>query len=379
MRWLQRAGGEWPAALVFFPLAVSWAGLAVPLSVLALRVPGMAPTALLPPLGHAHELLAGFALAVVFGFLVNRISTGWLFAAAGCWLAARLLFLWQPWHWSALLANLLFALLLLRFAALPFLRTARKWRNRAIVPILGVLALMPLPLFLLVNGGSAAAVARQWVVAFALLMLFMAGRIMAPAFAGAVRRQGARLQGPVQPQLESILLIVGAAAWLAGILHHLPLAGLLLAGVGALALLRFLRWQPWRVIGRADLVGLSVGYLWLVSGVLVVGWQQILGYPPTGATLHLITVGALGTLTTTVMARTWCQKLGLGAPPVLSLWLMPALLAVATFLRVLGGPNAWPFAAACWSAACLVLLGMFMVAARRASRTANSPGAGSPA
>lgn len=368
MQWMQRTRGEWPAALVFFPLAVFWAGLVVPLSVLALLAPGAAPAALLPPLGHAHELLAGFALAVVFGFLVNRISPVWLACAFACWLAARLLFLWQPWHWAAFLANLLFGLLLIRFAAMPFLRTARKWRNQAVAPILIVLSLLPAVIFVHADSGLRPELTRFWVLVFALLMLFMAGRIMAPAFAGVVRRQGAHLQNPVQVALEGWLLIAALSAVLTGMLGITVLSGLWLLNVAVLALLRFLRWKPWRVIGRADLAGLCVGYLWLVVGTGVLGWQQLSGAVTTSAALHLVTVGALGTLSVTVMARSWCQKLGLGIPPAGPLWLMPLLLAAATLARVLGGPVAWPWAAAAWSAACLVLLGLFFSTARRASR-----------
>lgn len=368
MQWMQRARGEWPAALVFFPLAAAWAGLAVPLSVMALLAPGTAPAALLPPLGHAHELLAGFALAVVFGFLVNRIGPLWLACAVACWLAARLLFFWQPWHWAAFLANLLFGLLLIRFAAMPFLRTARKWRNQAIAPMLIVLGLLPAMVILQGDIGLRAELMRQWVLVFALLMLFMGGRIMAPAFAGAVRRQGTYLKQPVQAALEGWLLIAALSALLTGMLGITALSGLWLLNVAVLALLRFLRWQPWRVVGRADLAGLCVGYLWLVGGTGFLGWQQLSGAAATSAALHLITVGALGTLTTTVMARTWCQKLGLGIPPAGPLWLMLLLLAAATLARVLGGPTAWPWAAAGWSAAYLVLLGLFFTTAGRASR-----------
>lgn len=134
------------------------------------------------------------------------------------------------------------------------------------------------------------------------------------------------------------------------------------------ALLRFLRWQPWRVVRSADFAGLCLGYLWLVTGLLALGGRQLMGWPASSAVIHLITVGALGSLTTTVMARTWCQKLGLGRPPARWLWPLLALLAAATLLRVFGGPAQWYWAAACWSAACLGLLGLFLITARQASR-----------
>ncbi len=71
---------------LFFPAAAAYAAIAAPLSVCELVggppiVPGLAT-----PAGHAHELLFGFALAVVAGFLITRTTRTRLYGLFALWL-----------------------------------------------------------------------------------------------------------------------------------------------------------------------------------------------------------------------------------------------------------------------------------------------------
>ncbi len=83
------------ADTLFFPVAAAYAALAVPLSVHNMVV----GPALLPRFagaaGHAHELLFGFALAVVTGFLVTR-ATRTVVGLSGYGAARAPLSCWPP-------------------------------------------------------------------------------------------------------------------------------------------------------------------------------------------------------------------------------------------------------------------------------------------
>lgn len=59
---------------VFFFSAAAGCGVtAVPLSVHSMYVGEWAAPELSSPLGHAHQLFCGYALAVVTGFMINRM------------------------------------------------------------------------------------------------------------------------------------------------------------------------------------------------------------------------------------------------------------------------------------------------------------------
>ena len=259
-------------------------------------------------LGHAHELLFGFALAVAAGFLINRTTTARLIALFVLWLLARVLFLGLPGSALAFLANTGFAVMLAWMTVPQFLRGAKKWRNRAIAPILLGLCGMAALFHISALGDGQAwlpwLALQQTVLLLALLMLFMGGRIIAPAVAGAIERSGGRLDARVQPRIEGALLLVVAAAIIASAIPAAaPLAAALLGTSALLALVRLLRWRLWAATGRPDLWCLGLGYGWLVVGLALLAVAWLAPGMHQGTATHAITVGALGTLTTGVMAR----------------------------------------------------------------------------
>jgi uncharacterized protein involved in response to NO len=121
------------------------------------------------------------------------------------------------------------------------------------------------------------------------------------------------------------------------------------------------RWRLWALRGRADLLCLAAGYGWLAAGLLALGVSLMLQRYETAA-VHLITVGALGTLTFNVMATSWLLKARRapgGSPLVVH---GTVLVAAATACRVIGAFHsaAWLLAAAgCWAAAYAVVLVLF--------------------
>src|SRR6476660_1634546 len=97
----------------------------------ALQFSGLLPFAYLQgPLWHAHEMLFGFALAVVVGFLFTAgrnwtnkpTPTGPLLAVlALLWLAGRVLVL-TPFGWAAAVANTAFPLAAAVSLGVPFVQ-----------------------------------------------------------------------------------------------------------------------------------------------------------------------------------------------------------------------------------------------------------------
>ncbi len=340
----------------FYPAAALFAAVALPWSVFFLR----------DPLAHAHEMLFGFALAVVAGNQLGTLRGPRIAVLAALWIAARAAFLAQPYGFAAAAANAAFALLFAWLAAPRLLRAAKKLRNRALPAILVGLAGAAAAFHALhLSGFSPHAALRPALLLLAMLMLFMGGRLLAPAIAGQMQRQGMALSARVQPRLEGALLLAGAAALgfslFSGFERYSALACML---AGGLAAIRLARWRLWRVRGRPDLLCIAAGYAWLALGLVALGVAAFSQRHASGA-VHLVTVGALGTLTFNVMAWGWLLRARQEPARCALLAWGTALLAGATLCRVLGFLAA---AASLWSAAFLLLLALFLAASRRAFR-----------
>lgn len=348
----------------FFPAAALYAALILPWSVLGLLGLLPVPPGLATPFGHAHELLFGFALAVVSGYLLGPQPLRMTLILLICWALARLGWLFWPGGWLSLLSAALFAAGLAWKVVPRFVGAAKKWRNQSVAPLVAVLGLVSvlasfdaqfLPSTRLLYGA---------LLALAILLFFMGGRIIAPALAGHAQSQGWNLQARVQPRLEGLGLIVMGLALVALLAALHDLAGGLLLIAGVLTVTRLLRWLPWRHARRADLLVLLLGYAWLALGLLLFGTALLFDALALTVALHGITVGALGTLTLAVMARTrllYCFRDANARP-----WIHPAagLLSLAALARILpvvldADPLPWLLlSAVCWSAAFLLLVAL---------------------
>ena len=345
----------------FFPAAALYAALILPWSVLGLL--GLLPTppGLATSYGHAHELLFGFALAVIAGYLLGPQPPRLTLALLASWALARLGWLFWPGGWLALLGAALFASALAWKVVPRFAGAAKKWRNQSVAPLIIVLGLasvlgsfdpqvLPSPRLL-----------QGTLLALATLLFFMGGRIIAPALAGHAQSQGWTLQARVQPRLEGAGLILFGTALIALLAAWEHVAGILLLAAGALTGTRLLRWMPWRHWRRADLVVLLLGYAWLALGLLLFGATVLSDALPLTAALHGITTGALGTLTLAVMARTRLlyRLRNANARP----WIHPVagLISLAALARLLPSllgvdPRPWLLlAVGCWSLAYMML------------------------
>jgi uncharacterized protein involved in response to NO len=301
------------------------------------------------PLWHAHEMLFGFALAVVAGNQLGTLTGRRLYLLAAAWAAARIAFVAAPWSFAAGAANVLFAALLALHAAPRIFGAAKKWRNQALPATLVALCAAAV-VFHFQTGFLATTV-----LLFALLMLFMGGRLIAPAVAGQLERQGIRLVTRVQPRIEGGLIVATALAAATSFFSEL-LTGIFCLAAGLLAAVRLWRWRLWRLRRRPDLVCLAAGYAWLAVGLVVYG---LLG---DTVALHVITVGALGTLTFNVMALAWLLKARRDpARSAIVVW-GTLLIAIAVLLRSAGEYIA---AALAWSAAFALLVVLFAVTSKR--------------
>ena len=323
-------------------------------------------------LGHAHEMFFGFVLALICGYTLGKQTPVKMRLMLLLWLTARVAFVMAPGTLITALLTVLFALWVVRHIAPRYL-VAKKWRNKVIAPLLVALFCFPLGWLLLSMTHwpiSPQNLMQSLLVLLIMLMAFIAGRMLAPAFAGELQQQNYILHARVQPRIEALILILPPLASLL-LLHPQThrIAAVVLLLLAGLLLLRLLRWQFWRCWYRSDLMGLSLGYLWLICGCILLAYALSTGhYQP--AFMHVITMGAIGTLSSMVILKYLMPKRHVPAiifyPPVL-------LLIAAVLSRVAADyssqRNAYLIAAvSAWSLAYLWVLIQWVVTKRRLNR-----------
>jgi uncharacterized protein involved in response to NO len=278
----------------FYLLAGAYAALSVPLW--AAQYAGWLPGA--NALLHAHEMLFGFAFAVIAGFLLTAVrawtglatpSGARLGAIAGMWIAGRVL---APVSWpAAAVADAAFTLALAWGIGRPLIASGnrRNWFFLVLVLALGAAGLLfqAAPRTGLVLGLD--------VVLFVIAV--MAGRIVPSFTNNAIAGAGARRNRWLEPAaLGSVLLLIGFDA------AQLPVAPVALAAA-ALHAVRLSLWAPWATRRRPILWILHASYAWVVVHLALRGLGELGLASPLLAT-HALTVGAIGGLTLGMMTRT---------------------------------------------------------------------------
>lgn len=294
----------------FYLGAASFGALAIPLWVAVLGGAVEFNPAVNPVLWHAHEMLFGFAVAVIIGFLLTagKAWTGMatprgfvLGALASTWLAARVAALAAPYPVYAVLDVLLLPVVAVILAVV--LVRAGSRRNLPLVLILLLLAAANGAFHLAMLGLIDAAPVRALYAGLGLITMIesvIAGRVV-PAFTQSAT-PGLRLVP--SRRLDAITLAVTAIA-LAGWVFATPgPAGLLAFGAAAaLHAIRQARWRPWVTRGRPILWILHVGYAWIPVGLALLGLAQV-GWISASAGVHALAVGATGGLIIGMMTRT---------------------------------------------------------------------------
>ncbi len=310
----------------FYLLAGAYAALSVPLW--ALQYFGVAPP--VQPLWHAHEMIFGYAFAVIAGFLLTAVrnwtdrptpSGAPLGLLAAVWIAARVV---APFSLAASsVVDLVFAIGLASGIGRPILAS----RNRNWFFILLVLAIGAASVFFQANPRGALQVALDIVL---LVIAIMAGRVMPSFTNNAVPGAGARrVQSLEYAALGAVLAILAL-----DVFQFQAAAAMVALLAAALHAVRLALWAPLATRGRPILWILHLSYAWIVVHLALRGLSQLALVPPVLAT-HALTVGAIGGITMGMMTRT---ARGHTARPLTTgraeLWAY-SLVQAAAFVRVL--------------------------------------------
>ncbi|WP_298440600.1 NnrS family protein [uncultured Ferrimonas sp.] len=273
----------------FFLLAAVWALVAIPLWLLSWYHPQFSPfgqqfwAKVVPLWWHPHEMLFGFAMAVVAGFLLTA-SQNWtsqpglkgtqLAMVVSLWALARLTLmlpdlvpLWVP-------ASLDCAFLLAVALKLALVMSkVRQWRN-FVFPVMMLVAagINMLSYWALANHNLSFSL-QIWqgmIWWLALIITVMGGRVI-PFFTATRLKVEKRPPLPLLEWTLPLLLVVLLVNSLLPFLGHLPKA-LILAVAGVLQLIRLARWYPLKTLKIPLLWSLHLSYLFLPITLLLMAY-----------------------------------------------------------------------------------------------------------
>jgi uncharacterized protein involved in response to NO len=319
-----------------------------------------------PVLWHQHEMVFGFALAVIGGFLLTagRVWTGLdtptgtpLALLAAHWLAARLVMLTGPDSLAPLVDG-----------AFPFVLAAvmarviigsRNVRNYFVVALLALLGAANVAFHL--GHGPIAVRAALWLVMT--LVVVMAGRVV-PAFtasalpmAGVVRRPALDYASAAftvlafVSDLMGFQILMAAMAFVACVLHAVRQAG----------------WKPLATRGRPILWILHLSHAWIPLAFLLLGLGA-LGLVPKNVAIHAFGAGAMGGLIIGMITRTALGHTGRPLAAGRSETAAYVLVHLAAAARVLAGlmPGSAAYlpliavSGVCWTAAFLTYFAIYL-------------------
>jgi uncharacterized protein involved in response to NO len=298
---------------------------------------------------HAHEMIYGFVMAAIAGFLLTAVPS-WtgargsagkpLIAAVVLWVAGRIAMslAGDISFWLLAAAELSLVPWLITLLAPPIVRSRN--RNLALLVVLVVLWLIDAAFLAGMARADVqlAAGSMQLAIDFVLVMVTVVGGRIVPAFtANALRRRGEETAIVTRAPVEYAVIGLMVAIAIADVfLPHTWLAGVLAALAAIAHALRLSGWRSFRTSGEPILWVMHVAYAWLPLGLALKAFTLLGDAAWAAKWQHALATGAIATMILAVMTR---ASLGhTGRPLVVSRAIAAAylLLTFAALLRTFG-------------------------------------------
>ncbi|MEO7774755.1 MAG: NnrS family protein [Steroidobacteraceae bacterium] len=308
----------------------------------------------LPQLWHAHEMIYGFIVAAIAGFLLTAVpswtgSAGFagrpLAALAAVWLLGRVAFAAGAVLPLSVVAvcDLAFLPALAVMVAPPLLRARN--RNTALLIILAVIWLSD-ALFLgalLRSDSFAARTALLVAIDVILLLITVIGGRIVPAFtASALQARGNKAKLRTSRWVERAVIGAMLAVLLTDVFLPAPrIAGAVAALAALIQAWRLTGWGTLRTLRDPLVWSLHLAYGWLPLGLALKAIYLLTGANWSAHWLHALTIGVAASMILAVMTRAALGHTGRPLVAAKAIAVAYALLSFAALVRVFG-PSVLP-------------------------------------
>ncbi|MCD9479310.1 NnrS family protein [Photobacterium phosphoreum] len=262
---------------------------------------------------HSHEMLFGFAGAVIVGFSLTAVQT-WtgqtgvkgtkLAFLFGLWLLARLGLIFATPSYLWMVVDCAWIVGAMVFLAIPIIQV-KQWRNIFFIPVLFVFTVLNVKYHLMVLKVipfDLQTIALATLTIIAAVVLVVGGRVI-PFFTS---------RGTKTAPITRISIIDYAALipiWILLILTVSPVAvsSNILASTYIIAavtnLVRFCRWYNHKIMSIPLLWSLHGAYLSMIIGLAWIGGSHLTNTISQTIGIHFIAIGGIGAMILAMMAR----------------------------------------------------------------------------
>lgn len=292
---------------------------------------------------HGHEMLFGYTMAVIAGFLLTAVRA-WtneptprgvpLMALAALWVCGRVLVL-TPFGVAAAVVNAAFPVAVAVAIGIPLWRS-RNVRNYFFVGLLVLMGALIIAVHLALQERFELSprLGLQLALDVVLFIMVVIGGRVIPMFTnnGVPGANATRNVLVEKFALGAVILLFAA-----DLLKLSQTAIAMIAVIGALAHgVRLYLWKPWRILATPLVWILHAAYAWIVMHLALRGLSTLELLAGSSAT-HALTVGAIGGLTLGMMTRT--ARGHTGRPLVADGFELTVFLLIqgAAVVRVFGG------------------------------------------
>ncbi|NMM38245.1 MAG: NnrS family protein [Glaciimonas sp.] len=352
----------------FYMLAAAFAAVSIPLWLARYfgQMPGLTNITIN---WHMHEMVFGFAIAVIIGFLftAGRNWTGlwtprrgYLAVLAGVWLAGRIAMLTAP----ALIAALV-DILFLPLAAWPMYRVLQRSGNKRNMFLIGLLSLLTTVniLFHLAALGwittSTVLIIQAAILIVVMIESVIGGRVI-PGFTSSTVPTAKPIVNSKRDRLTIALTALASLAWIFTFPPRL-IAALAFAAACS-QLLRLGGWRPYTTLHHPLLWILHLSYAWIPCGFILIALAALQVVPANSA-FHVLAIGSMAGLIMGMMTRTTLGHTGRPLKAGRNEVLMYVLIQIGVVARFCAAINttglrdgALVVAAASWSTAFVFFL-----------------------
>lgn len=290
---------------------------------------------------HAHEMIYGFAMAIIAGFLLTAVAN-WTGGAPArqlhllglclIWIAGRVVM-------SVSLELPEIVVLIVQNAFIPALAISlsipllKSWntRNFAFLGLLTFLFTCNMVFFI-----TESRIPLYAAVMVIIAMISLVGGRIIPAFTvAAIRRRGTKVFQTPQNKIDVIAFV--SLLSIAAILLVSGKEGITLGGIAIFSafihLYRMRVYHTLKILNDPMVWILHVGYAWLIIGLFLLGLSAF-NVIPLSIVLHTLTAGAIGSMTIGMMCRVSLGHTGRELAANKLTVLMFVIMQAAIILRV---------------------------------------------